>query len=421
MNKKILVSSFLGNFLEIYDFTLFGLLLTALSPVFFPSDDPVASLLNGYILFAVGFFARPVGAFLFSYIGDRYGRKSALTLSILCMSIPTACIAFMPTYQQIGILAPTLLGILRFIQGVCAGGEYNGAGLFVVEHAQGKTKFLYGALLTSAGYMGAFFASVVSLICIYAVNGSWAWRIPYLIGATIGLVGLYLRSKADETPEFLGQKTKMHNSYLKVLKTYWAEKLCVLAIGGMAVVPLYTATAFLNTFLYATGKVDKISLMVLNAAVFFLSGINLTINGLLIKHFDPAKMMKFACVLTLIFSWPLFWLCTQESFLLICISELVLLLFMNFFIAPSLAFMSSLFPVEARYRGTAIPYCLGMAIFGGTAPYLSAKLIQLTSCSEAPAFYLMIVSLFGWLAVHKGKQIADIRMNEAGTSLTKIA
>src|SRR5260221_4652490 len=207
-SSKVIFSAMLGNSLEYYDFNLFIFLAPVISPLFFPTEDKIASVLIGLGTYAVGYFMRPLGAVAFGYIGDVYGRRRALTLSIILMAIPTFLMGLLPTYEAIGILAPIAVIVLRLLQGFCAGGEYNGAGIFTVENVNPKKAGFAGGMITASSAIGFLMGSMVASLCVLEVMPSWAWRVAFLMGIIVGFVGLYLRRNIPDAYFSKIQNTK---------------------------------------------------------------------------------------------------------------------------------------------------------------------------------------------------------------------
>ena len=206
------VAAFMGTALEFYDFALFGLLAPVFSTLFFPKEDPIAALIASYGIFAAGFLIRPLGGIVFGYIGDTFGRKRAMVISIIAMMLPTSLIGFLPTYEQIGLLAPIILTLCRLLQGLCAGGEFSGAAIFVIEHAQENKKYFSGSLVTASSVIGMLAASTMASLCALEGVPTWGWRIPFLLCIPIGLLGFYIRKNTQETAAFSNaQKMKGEN------------------------------------------------------------------------------------------------------------------------------------------------------------------------------------------------------------------
>ena len=215
--RKILVSSMIGNALEWYDFVLYVQFSTIIGSLFFPSDNEFTSLLATFGIFAVGFVMRPIGGILFGILGDKFGRKSALVFSILMMAIPTALIGFLPTYEQVGIIAPISLTIIRLLQGLALGGGFSGCMTFIVEHAPSKQRGLIGSTSMFSLGAGVLLGIVVSLgfsKCLSPEDFiSWGWRVPFIISLGIGMIAFYIRNNIDESPIYL--EAKKHGNLSK--------------------------------------------------------------------------------------------------------------------------------------------------------------------------------------------------------------
>ena len=238
---KVLGSCTLGTALEFYDFALYGAIASNLSHLFFPADNPLISLILSYGVFAISFIARPLGSIVFGKIGDKFGRKKAFGLSILYMSLPTVLIGCLPVYDSIGVMAPLLLILLRLMQGICTGGEFNGAYIYALEHYPNRGGFTGSIISTSV-----VFGMLLALIAVTIINKpgmpEWAWRIPFLFGGVIGFFGYYIRNKLGETPEFQEcmkevsakkeTQTGFSKSYDKILLTF--------AIGAVTGCLFYT-------------------------------------------------------------------------------------------------------------------------------------------------------------------------------------
>jgi MHS family proline/betaine transporter-like MFS transporter len=398
IDLRVLFASMAGNALEFYDFTLYGFFVAILAPLYFPSADPMVSLISGFGVFALGFFMRPLGAVLFGHIGDKYGRKIALSFSIFGIAIPTAAIGLLPTYEQIGIFAPLLLTFFRLIQGLCAGGEYNGAGLFVVEHGREGHKGFLGSLLTSSGSFGALLACIIGGIFVNSHLPQWSWRIPFLFGLVIGFVGYYLRSQVSETlskNDLQGNKAPI----AEVLKHYPLSLLICIFIGATATVPYYIILTFMNSSLMTLKIITPSEMMTMNAFMLSVCIITLPLMGWLSDKIGQKRLMLFSAGALLVFAYPFFMAYSTHNLYLIFIFQIVMLSLNEAFVGPSNAYMSELFPKRLRYTGIAFGYCLGLALFGGTAPYICASLIKITSNPISPALCIVYAACMGILAV----------------------
>ena len=249
--KRVATASFIGNFVEWFDYAAYGFLATVIALVFFPSSDPVVALMSTYAIFALSFIVRPFGGIFWGYVGDKYGRKHALSWSIMIMTLATMCIALLPNYASIGIFAPLLLLFFRMIQGFSASGEYAGASNFLAEYAPKNKKGLYTSLVPASTAAGLLLGSLMSAAMFAWMSESflyeYGWRIPFLLAAPLGLIGRFIRLKLEDTPEFLAhQKTSHKETFpIKALFTEYRQPL----FKAFAIASL-NATAFYLIFSY---------------------------------------------------------------------------------------------------------------------------------------------------------------------------
>lgn len=381
---------------------------------FFPSADPLTSLISGLGIFAVGFLTRPLGAIFFGHLGDKLGRRKALTLAIVLMAIPTVAIGLLPTYQQIGIAAPILLTLCRLVQGFSAGGEYNGAGVFVIEHSPPDKRGVLGGLLTSSGSIGVLLASGIGAIFTLPSMPSWAWRIPFLLGVLIAGVGFYLRRKIDESPEFKKIYEQKKIDSLPILAVFKKDKislLCTMGIGAMATAPFYIILAYMNPMLLAKGKIAASTMMLINALMAVVCIISLIFMGYLSDRVGQRKLMSYAAFLMIAVLYPFFWIFENGTLTAIIFSQAILMIIVEAFTGPSNAFMYRLFSTQHRYTGISLGYTLGLAIFGGSTPYISANLVKYSGSPYAPVFYLMGVGALALTSVIYGERQAREKFN----------
>lgn len=203
--KRVILAGILGNILEFYDFTLYGVFIPILAHLFFPKNNSYLALLASFGIFATGFFSRPLGGIFFGHLGDKWGRKNALITSILCMTCATSMIGMLPSYEQIGFYAPLLLVICRLLQGFSAGGEYNGSAIFIIEHLNDKNTGFIGSLLTVSCWGGVLFATIMGILALKIPSVEWGWRVAFLLGGPLGAIAFYIRKKIEETPEFINE------------------------------------------------------------------------------------------------------------------------------------------------------------------------------------------------------------------------
>ena len=401
-DKKIILSSMMGNVLEYYDFTLFVFLTPLISPLFFPAEDKVVSLIAGLGTYAVGFFMRPFGSLFFGYIGDTYGRKRALVLSIFMMAVPTCLIGLLPTYKQIGIAAPLLLICCRLCQGLCTGGEYNGAAIFTVENIQKTGAGLGGSFITSSSAIGSLSASVVASLVSLPWMPTWAWRCAFLVGVVIAGVGFYLRQHVNERIHFSEsrQKRKAFMHLKQSLRQNVKAVLCTFGIaacsGMMYAAALRYSGIFLTTFLHWPLS-ESLTVVMLGTILYILL---VPVGGYMADRFGEKRVMLTGAAATLLGVYPIMLLLSKaNTFSKALMAEFFLVVLAAWFQSPMNALMAKLFPLSSRYSGLAFGYTTGMATFGGTMTMLATVLTHWLDNPLAPVAYLMAGAFMGLVAV----------------------
>ncbi len=394
MTFPMLRALMVGNALECYDFLLYSLFVSVLSPFFFPSSDPLTGLMMAFAVFAVGYAARPIGAIVFGHWGDKYGRKKALMRTLLLMAVSTIGIGLLPTYEVIGIFAPLLLVFFRFLQGFSNGGETAGAAVFGLEQTDEAKQGITGALIRSSTSIGAILATVMGLLFTNDFMPEWAWRIPFFLGGLIAFSGLYLRRLLKET--VIRKPVKM--PLLDVIQSYPLSFLKAIGIGGFSHVPYYSIAGYMNPTLHAKGLINSFELMMMNMTITLVGVFFLLIMGHFSDKFGRSRLMAGGALGLMALALPIFMIYTEGSFLGILLAQMVLIMVCAAFIAPSSAYLNTLFPVECRYSGVALGACLGTALFGGTTPLICSKLAILFG-PLSPGLYVMGTAFMGLIAV----------------------
>lgn len=402
---RTILTATIGNAIVYYDLTLYGFFAAFLSPLFFPSDNLFTSQLASLGVFAAGFMARPFGGLIFGHIGDRLGRKKALVASILLITIPTTIIGILPTYSSIGILAPITLVFCKLLQGICTGGEYSGAAIFLSEHHQGRGQALAGSILPASSIVGAIVGTSLGGLCTLSVMPDWAWRIPFLLGGVFGLIGYLLRSALIESPEFLA--TQKDNSLVKlpILEVIMQDKhafFCAFGISTYNIVLFYIPVVYIAQFMLPKEAVAS-SGMFLNTGLMVLLIVLLPLMGFAADRFGKERVMKASIISSFLLSFPLFLFLNYDNSLTNVFIVLIIFGFlMSASVAPSVSFLPTLFPIQERYSAMAMAIGLGEA-FGGTTPLICHGFVTVMETPIAPAFYLMICSFLGWVAIKYSK------------------
>lgn len=404
--KKIILSGMLGNGLEWYDYALYAYMTLIISKLFFPAGDEAAHLLATLGIFAVGFVARPFGGVLFGWVGDRFGRRVALVTSIFMMAVPTGCIGLLPTYAQVGIAAPILLTLIRILQGLSLGGAFCGAMTFLVEHAPQDKRGLIGSASIASICLGFLLGSLVAMLVraplTEAQYESWGWRIPFLLGVIIGLVGLYIREHCEESPVYARAKQEGALSNRPVrdaLAQEWKHMAQAVGIYMAVTMPFYMVSAFFITFTEHTLGRPAEEALLLNTINMLILLVFAPLSAWLSDRIGRRKLLIPGALAFLVFSYPLFLLMQQPGFLPILLAQAAFAALVGLYTGPVPTVLVEIFPTRVRYTGMALSYNVSAALFGGTAPMVCQWLLNETGSHYAIAAYVMLCAAVSLLAL----------------------
>ncbi|AII05632.1 major facilitator transporter [Rhodococcus opacus] len=395
-SRKALVAGSLGNLIEWYEFAIYAYMAPIIAPLFFPSDNPTASILSTFLLFALAFFLRPVGAVIFGRMTDRLGRKPVLALIIVLMTIATTCIGLLPTHSSIGILAPLLLTLCRIAQGLSAGGEMGGAVSLMVESAPSGKRGLYGSwsfVGTTLGFvLGGGVATLLAVLLSDDAMASYGWRVGFLIAAPMGLIVLYLRLKVDETPHFKQIQVEVDSGKPAVGEPIERRPLTFLA-ATMGVVVVYNAVG--NTFMVGMPTFLSTSYDMTFERSYFLAlvtgliaGLSMPVFGALSDRVGRRPVLMFGSVAVVVLSYPLYFM-LNLGFGGGLVALVIAGLLIGVVGGPMPAFLSERFRTRNRATGVSVTYALSVAIFGGTAPYIITWLASTTGDPLSAAYYTL--------------------------------
>jgi MFS transporter, MHS family, proline/betaine transporter len=395
--RKALFAAVIGNALETYDFALYGALTPVIARLFFPALDTTASLLSAFSVFAVGFLGRPIGAVIFGHIGDKVGRQKALVASILLMAIPTGLIGLLPTYAQIGILAPILLTVLRLLQGISFGGEFAGTMAFLVEHAPPSRRGFIGSLSlcsNAAGILlGSAGAALVAFTLSQAMLEAWGWRVPFLVGTLIGLLGLYMRAGTLETPHFAALEQSGSISATPVresLRHARKELFTVIGLTWLPAVMTFMIFVYITTYLTVVINLPLASSLAITSLGLVVVTILQPVMGRLSDRVGRKPLLIAGAAGTLLLAYPLFFLLSRGDFALSVIAMGVFSILLTLVGGPLPATVVELVPTRTRYSILSMGYGVSQAVFAGTSPIIATFLIQQARSPIAPSFYLIL-------------------------------
>jgi MHS family proline/betaine transporter-like MFS transporter len=397
--RRVIFAGSIGSVVEYYDFGIYGYTATVLAPLFFPSNSATASLLATLAVFAIAFVARPIGSVLFGHIGDRHGRKPALALAVLAMALATFVIGLLPTHATIGIAAPVLLVLARLFQGLSAGGEVSGAASFLAEAAPANRR----GLMTSATQVG----SVVGLLSASAMIGlmnllftsqqmaDYGWRIPFLLGLPTGLMGLYVRSRLEDSPAFRRIELRGEVASLPVAELFRTDFISMVKGVGLTAANFagyYLVFVYLSIYLQTTGSLTRTQAAWSTTATLIVAALSLSFFGLLSDIIGRKWVIGGSALGFLLLTLPMIEIMQGTDLTMIVAAHIVLGLCEAAVLGAIWAALSELFPTRLRYTGVGISFNIAGVLVGGSAPYIATWLIQKTGNDSSPAYFLMAVS-----------------------------
>lgn len=404
--NKTTLGGVVGNILEWYDFAVFGYFAPIIAKQFFPTEDPVAGLINTFGVFAAGYLVRPLGGVVFGHIGDRMGRKHALQLSVLLMVIPSTMIGLLPTYEHVGILAPILLILIRLIQGFSVGGELIGSISYMTEIAPPEKRGFLGsfAFMSAVGgvLLGSLVATIMHLTLDSTFLNSWGWRIPFLFGFLVGIYGLWMRNGLAETKAFqdIKQEGKIVSNPVKEVLT----RMPLRVIHLISII-MINAAAFYSIFVWWPTYITRIvdppidHALTVNSVAMILFMFLVPVFGALSDKFGRKKLMTAGITLFLLLLYPLFVWTDQGVFSHAVLAQFSFTFVMAMFVGPICAMMIEMFPAAMRFSGIALGYNIAQSLVGGTSPLICTWLISKTGDIASPSYYLIAVSVVSLVGV----------------------
>jgi MFS transporter, MHS family, proline/betaine transporter len=391
-DRRAIIAGLAGNVMEWYDFSVYGYFASSIGRHFFPAQDAVSSLIAAFGVFAAGFLMRPLGSLLFGHIGDKMGRKIALTASVALMAIPTFLIGTLPSYQQIGVMASVLLVVMRLLQGLSVGGEYTISSIFLVERSAAGRRGFSGSFAEvgacSGILLGSALGALVTTVLDRAAVDSWGWRIPFLIGITVGIVGLYIRRHTIEESAPQGRQ-RITASPVSEAFTEWRTIVRLIGLGAVGAVGFYMCFVYVTTYLRQIDHIAQSTALDINTISMLVLLLLLAPVGALSDRFGRKPVLLIATGGMLMLAWPLFWMLHHSAPFVILLGQLGFAVLSACFWGTIPVTMVELVPARVRCTVLSLGYNTGMAILGGLTPMVAVYTIKRSQYDLSPAFLLM--------------------------------
>jgi len=403
-----IMAGFVGNVVEWYDFAIYGYLAGVIAPVFFPSGNPTAALIGTYGIFAAGFIMRPLGAAVFGWFGDRYGRARTMQISVTMMALPTLLLGILPSYEQAGLLAPALLALIRLLQGLSVGGEFSSSATYLVETAPKGKRGLTGSWANIGSMTGSLLGVAAAALVTNAFDAQtlddWAWRLPFLGGAVIGIAAISIRRNLHNSERFRRHHESREETspLLQAFTTNRHETLLALAFASSYGTCYYIAFVYLPEWLSAQELMSRGTALLINTGMMVAVIPAMPLFAIIgDRWLRRRSWIALSLLLLAIIAWPLHaWMLDSGGSLTAVIAAhalVFLLLAVPLGSAPAL--FVELFPESDRLSSYSVAFNLGLGVFGGLTPMIATSLIAATGLLTAPAIYLAITAFIAVLSL----------------------
>lgn len=415
--RRVLSSAAIGQFVEWYDFVIYAYSAATIAKLFFPAGDPAIAILATFAIYSVGFLARPLGGYVFGTLGDKIGRRRVLSIVILMMGGATVGIGLLPTYSQIGILAPLLLIVCRLVQGLSAAGETVSSNSFVAEHAAPRHRGRFVSFTFSFSTLAPVAAAIVVLAFSNGMSPeqyqSWGWRIPFLLGGPLALIGLYIRRIVDESPAFAQVMATdgIAKSPLREAATLQtAAMVRAFALAAFSSLGFYSLSGYFVTYLVETG-LARTDALLSNGIAMFIAFVSFWAGGELSDRYGRKPVILSTIVLSVLLTIPAFKLASSATFEMALLGQTLLGVNYGFFWGAFGIAVVEMFPTRTRVTGATMSFNIGYTIFGGTAPFIGTWLLLRTGDNLAPAYYIIAVSVMALFAAATMRETAGGKMH----------
>lgn len=397
--RKRQIAVGIGNFMEWFDFAIYGYFVAVIGAQFFPSGNPTTEMLSSFAVFAVGFVARPLGALLLGPVGDRAGRKAVLVITVLGMGVTTALIGLTPSYASIGVAAPVIIVILRCVQGMMVGGEWSTAAAYLGESAPAKKRGLHASLVTAtagaAFLVGTLVATLINAVLPPEQVASWGWRIPFIASLVMAAVAVFIRQKLEDTPVYEELARRREDNQVQRVPGKVKAKAFVLTMAFSALfgVSLYYFITYANNHLSGVVGMPRVEALLACGIALVVYVIANPVFGALSDRVGRRPVVLTAAAGLTLFGIPVFLGMNTGSFPVVLISLTVLGLLVAMSAVMNVVLLVEVFPASIRSTGSALGYNVAFALLAGPGPLIAAGLMASTGNPVSPGFYLAGVSL----------------------------
>ncbi len=418
--RRAVVASTIGTAIEWYDFFLYSTVTgLVFAKLFFPHSDPLVGTLEAFAVYAVGFIARPIGAAIFGHYGDRIGRKATLIATLMLMGIATFLVAFVPTYESIGVWGAVILTVLRFVQGIGVGGEWGGSVLLSMEWSRTHDQRGFIASWPQFGVPCGLFLANLAVLAFSQMSGeqflAWGWRLPFALSIVLVAVGLYIRLGILETPTFtrLQEAERLEGAPVSAVLRSHGKEILLSAFARMAEqAPFYIFTAFVFAYAVNALKVPRDFILTSVLAASLLSFISIPLFGHISDRIGRKKTYMIGAALTGVFGFLYFAMLDTGSYALIFLAIVLSLIPHDIMYGPQAALIAELFPGRLRYSGASLGYQLASVIAGGPAPLIATWLFATYGTPYAIAAYILACAIVSLIATafmrdYTGKALSD--------------
>ncbi len=412
--RRAIGAAAIGNCMEWFDFGVYSYVAAIIGKVFFPSESIQKGLLYSFAVFAIAFLSRPLGGLFFGPLGDKIGRQKVLAATILMMAGSTFVVGVLPGYKSIGFWAPVVLVVARLIQGFSTGGEYGGAATFMAEYAPDHRRGFYCSWLafgTLAGFaLGAGLVTIFTFALSNDAMNSWGWRIPFLAAGPLGIVGVYLRVKLEDTPAFKRLEAdpsyrnksglrEMFNQLVDLHTRYWRELLIIIGFVVLLNVADYEFLSYMPSYLQHTLNLGEKTGLVLVILIMVVMMLLVVPVGMLTDRIGGKKILMISCVGFLLLSYPSIRLVASGSIPLAVIGLFIIGMLLVLLLGAQPSVLPAQFPTQVRFAGFAIGYNVSTSAFGGTAPLVVSWLVEVTHNTDMPGYYLIAAAAIAFFPI----------------------